>query len=556
MDLGRRLLGEPQPAAVVLQRVLGVDAPLHADLCRSELDRLADSGPEVVLADVVGVRRALALAEAAEGAADDADVGEVDVAVDDEGRGLAGQLGSQAVGGDSHLLDHLRPRLREQGGQLVLGELGPLAALGDRLRRQPGFEPLLATPARSPPGDEAPVAELDHIQHPLLHPFGVHVLGIDAEALGQRVALRGQRLAQLVRAREGVLGGDVVAVGREAAEVRGAGGDELGPPVGEVRGHLDAHLGHQPPALGDQPLHVLDRHLAGPFGHRCRLPVGDPRLPAASRRLVGDLGDLLTVVAPVGDEVLQDHLLDVPVARLHLGERLQRGDPLLLGLPDPDQDPARERDPQLAGCLDRRQPCLRVLARRAGVDGLHQALGDRLQHQPLRRGHLAQPGQVRRGEDAEIGVGKEPAFERPLAGPDHVGGEVVVPPGAQALGDDRVDLRPLAGEDEQLLAVPARRLLEAPLHLLRRMDVGLMGGEGAVLAEAPAGARKRERVVAREGDSTHERASYRTGPGAPVRVLGWPGTRSGGSVGATPPGSSTNRKTAAARSAPTKGPTT
>ena len=34
------------------------------------------------------------------------------------------------------------------------------------------------------------------------------------------------------------------------------------------------------------------------------------------------------------------------VAGVDLGERLERGDPLLLGLPDPDQDPARERDPE------------------------------------------------------------------------------------------------------------------------------------------------------------------------------------------------------------------
>ena len=119
--------------------------------------------------------------------------------------------------------------------------------------------------------------------------------------------------------------------------------------------------------------------------------------------------------------VLEDHLLDVAVAGLQLGERLQRGDPLLLGLADPDQDPARERDPQLAGSVDHLQPPCRVLGRRAGVDRLHQPLRDRLQHQPLGRGGLAQPQQVAAVQDADIGVGKQPPLQRPLAGPDDVG---------------------------------------------------------------------------------------------------------------------------------------
>ena len=48
--------------------------------------------------------------------------------------------------------------------------------------------------------------ELDHVEHALLEPVGVHVLGVDAEPLGQRVALRRQRLAHPVDRREGVLG--------------------------------------------------------------------------------------------------------------------------------------------------------------------------------------------------------------------------------------------------------------------------------------------------------------------------------------------------------------
>jgi hypothetical protein len=41
-----------------------------------------------------------------------------------------------------------------------------------------------------------------------------------------------------------------------------------------------------------------------------------------------------------------------------------------------------------------------------------------------------------------------------------------------------------AGEDEQLLDPPPRRVVEQPLDLVGRVQVRAMGGERAVLAEA------------------------------------------------------------------------
>ena len=143
---------------------------------------------------------------------------------------------------------------------------------------------------------------------------------------------------------------------------------------------------------------------------------------------------------------------------------------------------------ELAGGFDRRQAPGRVLGRGAGVDGLHQALGDRLEHQALGGGDLAQAGEVLALEDAEVGVREHAALQRPLAGPDDVGGEVLVAPLGQAGGDLGVDLGPLPGEDEELLGVAFQRLVEAPLDLSRRVDVRPVGGEGAVLAVALAGA--------------------------------------------------------------------
>ena len=245
-----------------------MDAALHAELGGAELDRVDDPRREVLLGDLVGVGRALALAEAAEGAADDADVGEVDVAVDDEGDPVAGQLGPQLVGGDPHLLDHLGPGLGEQRRQLVLGQLLALAPLGDRRLGQPRRQRLFAPPPGPPPRDEAPVLQLDHVEDPLLHPLRVHVLRIDAEPLGQRVPLRRQLLPHLMRTRKRLLRRDVVPVRRQPTQVSRPRFHQLRPPIRKVRRDLHAHIRHQPLALLDQPLDLLDPNRARPLRHR------------------------------------------------------------------------------------------------------------------------------------------------------------------------------------------------------------------------------------------------------------------------------------------------
>ncbi len=372
---------------------------------------------------------------------------------------------------------------------------------------------------------------------------------------------------------------DVIPVRRQPAQVGRPSLDQLRPPIGEVRRDLDPDVRHQPLALGDQPLDLLDRNRARPLRHRqvagsvrgrrgcpraslhsCRWRGGIPgALPPSPCRLLRDVRDLGAVVPRMRHEVLQDHLLEVPVAwRVDAASASSDCDPLLLGLADPDQDPAREGDLQLAGGLDRRQAQRRVLGRRAGVDSLHQPLGDRLQHQPLGGRHLAQPGQVVAVEDTEVGVRQHPPLEGPLAGPDDVGGEVLVAPLGQARGDLGVDLGPLAGEDQQLLGVALQRLVEAAFDLIGRVDVRPMSRERAVLAVALAGAGEGERVVAGEGDPSHAaQATATAGPARPGGSIGsnqlagfvLPGvaafgaggrTRSGASVGGRPPGSSTN----------------
>jgi hypothetical protein len=274
---------------------------------------------------------------------------------------------------------------------------------------------------------------------PCADPVRVDVARVDAQALGQRHAVLRQALAHLMRRREGVLGRDVVAVGAQAAEVGGPGGDELRPPVGEVGRHLDADVGHQAPRLGHQALHVLDPHGRRPLGQVAVRCVGEAGAPEPVGRVGGDLGRLLAVVAAVGDEVLQDHLLQVAVLGVHRRQGLQRGHAVVLGLADADEDPAGERDAQLAGGADGGQALRGLLGRRALVGD--EVGVDRLEHQPLRRGDLAQAAEVGGREHTEVGVGQQAALEPLLAGPHDVGGEVLEAPFAEPLPYARGDGR-------------------------------------------------------------------------------------------------------------------
>src|SRR4051794_9165036 len=104
---------------------------------------------------------------------------------------------------------------------------------------------------------------------------------------------------------------------------------------------------------------------------------------------------------------------------------------------------------------------------------------------------------------------QQPALERPLADPGHVGGEVGVPELGQLRGDAGVMVGRLAGQDQQLLDVAARRAVEDPLDLIGLVQVRLVRRERAVLAVTAARPGERQREVARESDpSAHPAPSY------------------------------------------------
>ena len=101
----------------------------------------------------------------------------------------------------------------------------------------------------------------------------------------------------------------------------------------------------------------------------------------------------------------------------------------------------------------------------------HEIRVDRLEHQALRGGDLAQTGEVLAPERPQVRVRQHPALESALARPGHVAGEVGVAVVSEACGHLGVHLRTLAGEHEQLLGAAAGRAVEDALDLVRRVQM-------------------------------------------------------------------------------------
>ena len=81
-------------------------------------------------------------------------------------------------------------------------------------------------------------------------------------------------------------------------------------------------------------------------------------------------------------------------------------------------------------------------------------------------------------------MGQQATLEPLLAGPHDVGGEVLEAPRDEALAHPGMMVGCLACEDEQLFDATARGVVEKRGHLVGRVQVRPVRGEGAVLAEA------------------------------------------------------------------------
>ena len=206
----------------------------------------------------------------------------------------------------------------------------------------------------------------------------------------------------------------------------------------------------------------------------------------------------------LGQEVLDDHLLDVAVPFVGGGDGLQGGGAVGPGLADADQDPRGERDAQPAGRLEGVEPASRRLVRGAAV-GL-EIPAQRLDHHPLAGRHRAQGGQLVGEERPGVGVGQQAGLFHDQAA--H-GDQVVDGGGVPVLGQPRPRhrvalLRPLAQGEERFVAAD---LGPPPGHVehlvgrhVGRVDPGRGLGERAVAAAVAAEHRQRDEDLGRESD--------------------------------------------------------
>ncbi len=361
-----------------------VDPALEADLGRAALPRLARAPHDLLERDEVRrpaqVRGEPALREGTEAAAEVADVRVLDVPRHDVADLVAAHLAAQPVGGGEDALPLLAAG-GEEPHQLVLAQLvarvhGQRSA-GDHERdgaALPRVPPILARQA------ERIGRAQRRREHVRVEPLGVEEGRIHRQPRRELEPARPRRLREPLPLRPRRLGIDVVDRDRrDAAPVVDPGVEQPREVVvGEVRWRLHGDVvGKQEPRRRDRPEVLVEGRLGMPGHPRPRL----------------------------GAEVLHDHLLQVAVPLVQVGEREQRVDTLCAGLADPDQDPAREGNAQLTGDRDRLEPGRRELVRRGPVwaAARGQPLGRRLEHDP----HRGRDG----AQQLELGPGHHPGVQ-------------------------------------------------------------------------------------------------------------------------------------------------
>ena len=319
-----------------------------------------------------------------------------------------------------------------------------------------------------------------------------------------------------------MLGRDVVAVGARGRRGRSRRrATSSGHQSARFGGTWMPTSGSSSRAAAIELAHLVDRHL------RAQAQSGSGSLAAAARsrcastprpRRSRDLRRLLAVVAAVGHEVLEDQLLDVAVLAVQRGERLERRDAVLGALADADEDAARERDAQLAGGADRLQAQRRILRRRARVRRRIRRSETTRASGPARRSPRAAARGPRASSAPRLVCGSRPRSSASLAHPDHVADEVLEAELGQAAPRPRVDSRVVAGQDQQLLDVACAHARSSSASTSSGLvQVRAVRRERAVLA-VHAGARERQRQVARERDASHQGRStnVRSVRGSPI----------------------------------------
>ena len=341
-------------------------------------------------------------------------------------------------------------------------------------------------------------------------------LGVEGEAGGKREAGRLGGSPQDLQGRPGPLGIDVVGRHRRdtapVVDPRVEQGAEL---VRQVRWGLEVDIvGQHQPGGGDGPQELVGG-ARGEGVHR------GPRL---------------------GQEVLDDHLLHVPMAGVAGGDGGERRQPVGPALADPDQEAGGEGDGSHAGRFQGGQPALGRLVGRRPVGGQVRVEG--LEHHPLAGGDRSEGGELGSVEGAGVGVGQQPGLL------DHQAarmGQVVHRRRVAVLGQPgpsrRVAVLGALAQGEQGFVAPGVAPGAGDGHDVVEGQVGGLQpggslGERAVAAAVPAQHGEGDEHLGREGDPGAAGVASPP-PGLGLQV-GEPGVeecrgieRLGGSVGRT-----------------------
>ncbi len=208
--------------------------------------------------------------------------------------------------------------------------------------------------------------------------------------------------------------------------------------------------------------------------------------------------------ARLGQEVLDDHLLDVAVAPVAGCDRRQGLQAVGACLADADQQAGGEGDPGLPGGFEGAEPPGRGLVGRGAVGG--QVRVERLDHHPLAGRDLAQPGQGLAVEGACVGMGQEAGLlqHRLARGRQVVDGRRVT----VALEPSACHRIPILGSlpesEESLMATGGPAGTGDVQHFFDRQVGGVQPGrclgEGAVAAPVAAQHGEGDEHLGREGD--------------------------------------------------------
>ena len=219
-------------------------------------------------------------------------------------------------------------------------------------------------------------------------------VGVDGQPGRQHVTRRLGHRAQDVERGPGPLGVDVVGRDRrDPAPVVDAGGEQRAKSSERLGGACRCTSGGR-------------TRRATAMAH-CRSSGGQGRRPEHGG-------------ARLGQEVLDDHLLHVPVAGCEAGDGLQRGELARPVVADADQDAGGEGDGQLAGRLEGGQASRGFLVGRTAVRV--EALGGATRASSPGWPRPRAGGQLVGVEGAGVGVGEQPDLVQDEAA--H-GGEVV-----------------------------------------------------------------------------------------------------------------------------------